>query len=231
MNLEKLLQYQEEDKKLRKIEEEVKSSEAYKKYASAHRFMNGAKEKFESIDKRTGELKSLLEELNRREGEITNAIAEYNELDEMIDEGGDIGYYEKTVRALADRLRSLKGELSKLTSEIEAMRNEYNKFLKQTIAMQKQRAEYKVKYDEIFKSRAEEVDKIKQNLDELAKNVPAEILEKYAAKCKEKIFPVFVPLKNERCVCGMNFPLAQTSTLSGGNVIECEHCRRFVYNK
>lgn len=231
MNLDKLLEYQAEDNKLRKIEEEIRSGEEYKKYAQANRFMSGAQEKLEAMDRRAGEMKALLEEIGRRDEEISGEIAEYNGLEDMIKEGGDIGYYEKTVRALSDRLRALKAELGKLTGEIKAAGEEYKKFREQTIAMQKQRKEYKEKYDAIRASRAGEAEKIKKNLAALAKDVPANILEKYAAKSRERIFPIFVPLTNGGCVCGMSFPLAQQSKLSGGNVIECEHCHRFVYNK
>ena len=231
MNLDKLLEYQAEDHNLRKIEEEIKLSEEYKKYAQANRFMGGAQEKLDLLDRRANELKALLEEVNRRDEEITSEIAEYNGLEDMIKEGGDASYYEKTVRALSDRLRALKTELSKLTGEIKAAAEEYKKFREQTIAMQKQRKEYKEKYEESRATRSAEVDKIKKNLEAIAKNVPEEILQKYASKSKERIFPIFVPLTNGCCVCGMDFSLAQQSKLSGGNVIECEHCHRFVYKK
>lgn len=231
MKLDKLLEYQAEDNRLRKIEEEIKSSEDYKKYAQANRFMSGAQEKLDAMDRRAGELKALLEEINRRDEAITNEIAEYNDLEEMIKDGGDIGYYEKNVRALSDKLRAVKAELNKLTGEIQAAGEEYKKFREQTISMQKQRKEYKEKYEAVRASRTEEAEKIKKNLLAIEKDIPANILEKYKAKSKERIFPIFVPLTNGGCVCGMNFPLAQQSTLSGGNVIECEHCRRFVYNK
>ena len=231
MNLEKLLEYQKEDTQLRKIEEEIRSSEDYKKYAQAHRFMNGAQEKLDTLDRRANELTALLEEIDRRDEEITGEIAEYNGLEDMIKEGGDASFYEKSVRALSDRLRALKAELNKLMGEIKAAGEEYKKFREQTIAMQKQRKEYKEKYEAIRASRAADVDKIKKNLEAIAKDVPPDILQKYAAKSKEKIFPIFVPLTNGCCVCGMDFSIAQQSKLSGGNVIECEHCHRFVYNK
>ena len=231
MNLDKLLEYQAEDNKLRKIEEEIKSGEEYKKYAQANRFMRGAQEKLDALDRRAGELKALMEELARRDEVITSEIAEYNELEDMISGGGDIGYYEKTVRALSDRLRTLKAELNKLTGEIKAAGEEYKSFRQQTIAMQKQGKEYKEKYEEIRASRAGEADKIKKTLASIAKDIPADVLEQYAAKSKEKIFPIFVPLTGGSCVCGMSFSIAQQSTLSGGKLIECEHCRRFVYNK
>ena len=65
----------------------------------------------------------------------------------------------------------------------------------------------------------------------IAKEIPADILTKYNAKKAEKIYPVFVPLTDGSCRCGMTFSLAQKSSLSGGNVIECEQCHCFVYNK
>lgn len=231
MNLDKLLEYQAEDHNLRKIEEEIKLSEEYKKYAQANRFMGGAQEKLDLLDRRANELKALLEEVNRRDEEITSEIAEYNGLEDMIKEGGDASYYEKTVRALSDRLRALKTELSKLTGEIKAAAEEYKKFREQTIAMQNQGKEYKQKYDAVLGGRAAEVSEIKKTLEELAGNVPADIMQKYAAKRKEKIFPIIVPLVDGRCICRMDISLARQSELSGGKVIECEHCRRFIYKK
>ena len=68
-------------------------------------------------------------------------------------------------------------------------------------------------------------------LDATKKTTPADILARYKAKRKDRIFPVIVPLTNGRCICGMDFAIAQQSALEGGNVIECEHCRRFIYKE
>ena len=231
MALKDLLEYQKTDAEQLAIEREISATEEYKKYAQAKKFMKGAQEKLDLLDRRSGELKSLLEDLNRRSEEITGEIAEYNDLEEMIEGGGDISYYEKTVRALSDRLRALKAELNRLMTDIKSAGEEYKKFREQTIAMQNQFKEYKEKYETLRTSRAQEVEEIKKKLAALAKKVPADILQKYAAKRKEKIFPVLVPLTGGGCVCGMSFSLAQQSKLSGGNLIECEHCHRFVYNK
>ena len=229
--LNTLLEYQEADKKLLEIEKEVSSSEEYKKYAQARKFMKSAQERLEAYDRRAAELKLLCEELAARSGEITEAIAEYHDLDEMIEDGGDTSYYEKTVRSLSDKLRGLKSELNKLVAEIKSVNEEYKKFREQTIAMKNQGTEYKQKYDAVLGGRAAEVSEIKKTLEELAGNVPADIMQKYAAKRKEKIFPIIVPLVDGRCICRMDISLARQSELSGGKVIECEHCRRFIYKK
>ncbi len=224
-----LLEYQKVDGELRKIEQEVAASEERKKYIQAKKFMETAGEKLEAQDKRARELKALFEKLTEEFGEIERAIAEYADLDELVENGGDIAFYKKNVQSLADRLRAMKGELTRLASDIENASEEYKKMKKQTISMQKQYKEYNEKFKEVKNSRADEVKEINARLEAIGAKIPPEILERYKAKRRDKIFPVVVPLNGEFCICGRDFPLAQQGRLSGGGVVECEHCHRFIY--
>ena len=227
--LKELLAYQSVDGELRKIEQEIAASEERKKFIQAKKFMETAGEKLEAQDKRAQDLKALFEKLTEEFEEINKTIAEYADLDELVENGGDIAFYKKSVQSLVDRLRAMKGELSKLAADIEAASEEYKKMKKQTIAMQKQYKEYNEKFKEVKNSRAEEVKEINARLEKLGEKIPPEILERYKAKRRDKIFPVVVPLNGEFCICGRDFPLAQQGRLSGGGVVECEHCHRFIY--
>ena len=97
--------------------------------------------------------------------------------------------------------------------------------------MQKQYKEYKAKRDELVGAHKQEVSALRERLAEIGKKIPADILAKYQQKRKENIFPILAPLTGNMCVCGMDFPLALQERLAGGNVVECEHCRRFVYKQ
>ena len=218
-----LLEYQKVDAELRKIEQEIAGSDERKKYVQAKKFMETAAEKLEAMDARARELKEMAIRLTHNYQELNKAISEYAEIDEMIEAGGDVAFYKKKVQTLSDQLRSLKNELNKLVSEIENASEEYQRMKKQTISMQKQYKEYNEKF--------KEVKAIGDRLDAIGKNIPADILARYKAKRKDRIFPVIVPLTNGRCICGMDFAIAQQSALEGGNVIECEHCRRFIYKE
>ena len=229
--LNELLEYQKVDAKLRKIEQDVASSEEQKKYAQANKFMKSAPERFEAQDRRAAELAALRDDLIRRAEDITRQIAEYSELDEMVEEGGDVSFYKKNAQALLDRLRALKGEMQKLNSDIAATVEEYDRFKKQGVLMQKQYKEYKAKRDELVGAHKQEVGALRERLAEIGKKIPADILAKYQQKRKENIFPILAPLTGNMCVCGMDFPLALQERLAGGNVVECEHCRRFVYKQ
>ena len=229
--LNELLEYQKVDAQMRRIEQEVAASDEQKKFAQANKFMKSAPERFEAQDRRAAELAALREDLVRRAEDISKQIAEYSELDEMVEEGGDVSFYKKNEQTLLDRLRAIKGEMQKLNADIAATVEEYERFKKQGAAMQKQYKEYKAKRDELVNNRKDEVNRLKAQLKSIAEKIPAETLAKYQQKRKENIFPIVVPLNGNMCVCGMDFPIALQERLAGGNVVECEHCRRFVYKK
>lgn len=229
--LNELLEYQTVDAELRKIEQEIAASEARKKYVQAKKFMETAGEKLEAQDRRAVELRRTAQGLTALYKEINEAIKEYTAIDESTEDEGQVSFYKRSAQSLADNLRALKGEINKLVSEIEGACEEYKKMKEQTIAMQNQYKEYSEKFKETKNSRAAEVAEISKRLEKIGKNIPAETLEKYKQKRKERIFPILAPLTNDRCICGMDFAIAQQSKLSGGNVIECEHCRRFIYKQ
>lgn len=232
--LQELLRYQETDKELRKIEQEIATSEERKKYVQAKKFIEAAMVKLEAQDHRAVELRQKRDELSARVEELNKHLAEYADMEGMMEDDGAVSFYKKKALALADSLRAAKNDLAKLISDIESATEEYKKMKSQTIAMQKQYKEYGEKVNELKQSRAGELKAIKTKLDGIAKNIPEELLSRYDAKRKERVFPVLVPLTQAGtqtgCICGVEFSLAQKEKLSRGELLECEHCRRLVYN-
>ena len=65
-----------------------------------------------------------------------------------------------------------------------------------------------------------------------AEKVPADVLAKYGAKRKEKLFPVVCAVADKRCPqCGMELSIAEIDKLSGGKFIECDSCHRILFKK
>lgn len=227
--LNELIEYQKVDADLRKIEQDISSSPERKKFLQAKKFMESAGEKLELQDHRAVELRAAARSLTQRYIEMQEALKDFDDVEKLVEDGADITFYKAKAQQISDNLRSLKGEIDKLVSEIKAACDEYKRMKDQTIAMQEQYKEFNKRFKEIKKVRSEEVDAINAKLEEIGKNIPADIMSKYRTKRKERIFPVLVPLNNDRCVCGMDFPIAQLGALSEGQLIECEHCGRFVY--
>lgn len=224
-----LLEYQKVDGSLRKIEQEIASSEERKKYMQARKVMKTALEKLDALDRHAAELIRLRDELAARVLEAGKGLEEYDDIDELLEGGADVGFYKKNAQALLDRLRSAKGELAKLLGEIDSVAAEYKKLMEQGKQANKIYKENKEKAEKIEASHAGEVKEIKARLAGIAKKIDPKILEYYNNKRKEGIFPVVVPLNDWMCVCGVELPLLHRSELEGGNMIECEHCRRLIY--
>lgn len=229
--LQDLLEYQRVDGELRKIENELNATEEKKKLNQARSVMKNAEARIAAQDKRAVELKALRDSLAFRVEETSRAIAEYSDVEEIVEGGGDVSFYKKNAQQLLDTLRALKADLAKLLAEVEQLSAEYKKMMEQGKQMNKQYKEYSEKFKEVQKKRAGETEALQQKLEEIAKRIPSEILEKYRQKRKEKVFPVLVPLAGDMCVCGMDLPLAQRGRLAGGNIIECENCHRFIYKQ
>lgn len=124
--IDELLKYQEEDGKLRAIEQEIASTDERKKYMSARKFLEKAPEKLEALDARATEFRLMFERLEKKYAEIADTIKDYENLDEMVDEqGGEISFYKKNAAAIADNLKNLKAEINKLVSQIEKTSAEY----------------------------------------------------------------------------------------------------------
>ena len=229
MALKDLLEYQRIDGQLRKIEQEVGASVERKKYAQAKKFMETAREKLEGYDKRAVELTALRDTLEKNCEEICKQIEEYSDIEEMVDEGGDVSFYKKNAQALLEKLRTVKSELNKLTADVNDAANEYKEFKKLTLQMQAQYKEYKEKYEALKASHTAEIKKLKTQLDAVAKNCNENHLARYGVKRKEGVFPVLVPTSGDGCICGMDISIAQKGKLAADGVIECEHCHRILY--
>ena len=231
--IEELLKYQEVDGKLRAVEQKIAATEERKKYMAARKFMEKAPEKLDALEAKAVELKHAFEVLEKKYAELADTMKDYENLDEMIGEqGGEISFYKRNASQIADALKGLKAEISKLTAQIESASKEYQTAKKQTIAMQKQYKEYKEKYANVRDSYAGEIKEIESELKKLAESVPADVLEKYNVKRKEKVFPVVCAVTEKRCPqCGMELSIAEVDKLASGNFIECDSCHRILFKK
>lgn len=230
--LQALLKYQETDAKLKKIEQEVNGSDERKKYVQARKFMENAGEKLDSLDARAVELKRIATVLTKKYLELNDVLKEMSaELDEEFPEGADMSFYERNAQGLSDGIKALKNDINGLVEKIKAAQDEYQRLKSQTIKMQKQYSEYRERYNKIKEEHSKETAEITASLASIEAGISAENMARYKNKRKENIFPVFVPMKNDRCsMCGMDLPIALRSKLEGGGLIECDSCHRYIYS-
>ncbi len=230
--VEKLLKYQQEDSKLLLIEKEAANSEERRNFTQAKAFLTKAPEKLDALESKAIELSALLERLNAQYAEISETLTDFENLDELVDGGADISFYKKNVLQITERLKSIRAEVSALTSAIKSSDEEYQTMKKKVISVQKQYAEYSEKYKAYKESKLQEMAGIKKQLEILEKDIDPDVMQKYQAKRSERIFPILCAVKNGRCSkCGNELSLVGKERISSGNVTECDNCHRFLYSE
>lgn len=230
--LTSLLEYQEIDRKLLKIEKELNETEEKKNYAKARKFMRNAQIMLEGYESKAISLMGEFNDLESRYRKASEQLSEFTEIDfaELEDNEEEVAYLKKNALTLAETLKNLKKSLGSVKEQMEKMTQEYEKLKKQTISIQKKYKEYKEKYDALTASRGEEVKEIKKQLASCGKDIPEEVLERYLNKRKEGVWPVLCKLNVDRCsVCSMDVPRAALSRFGETNVIECENCHRLLF--
>ena len=230
--LQAILQYQETDSKLYKLERELAGCDERKEYVKLKKFLEAAPEKLDSLEVKAAALQAEAAELSQKYERTEEALNDFEHLDELITGGADIAFYKKKAQALADLLKKLKADLAALTANIKATDEEYKKLKKQVLSAQKQYADASEKYKAVKSARDPEKKALEEELAKIAKDVPAEMLDIYKTKRKEKIFPVVGELYGTRCpFCSMEPPLAARNKLTGGGTIECDNCHRIIFSK
>lgn len=230
--VEQLLKYQQEDSKLLQLEKEAASSEERKNFTQAKAFLTKAPEKLDALESKAIELSRVLEQLNKKYDEIAETLSDFENLDELVDEGADVSFYKKNVLQITESLKSIRAEVAALSKAIKDADEEYQTMKKKTIAVQKQYAEYSETYKKYKETKLAEMDAVKKGLEEFAKGIKPEVMQKYQAKRSERIFPILCSVKNGRCsICGTELSLSGKEQIDGGNVTECDNCHRFLYKE
>ena len=226
--LQAILNYQEIDRKLFKLENELAESEERKKYAKLRKFLKTAPEKLDALETKANALSAEATQLSKKYEQTANMLSDFDNVDELINGGADVSFYKKKAQSIVESLRKIKAELNALVENIKATDDEYQKLKKQVKSAQKQYGEAEESYKAVELSRKAEKDGILAELAKAEKEVPAEMLVRYQTKRKEKIFPVVGQLYSGRCpFCSMEPPLVAKSKLSSG--IECDHCHRIIF--
>ena len=226
--LQAILKYQEIDRRLFKLDNELAESEERKKYAKLRKFLKTAPEKLDALETKAAALSSEAQALTKKYEEVSATLGDFDNLDELIEGGADVSFYKKKAQSIVENLKKVKADLIALQNSVKETADEYQKLKKQVISAQKQYAEAEESYKAVENSQKDERTAILKELAEAEKAVDKALLARYQTKRKEKIFPVVGELYSGRCpFCSMEPPLIAKSNLANG--IECDHCHRIIF--
>lgn len=229
--IEKLLEYQTIDAELKNIENELKKSDEFKKYAQAVKFLKTVSDSKTQIESKAS---SLLSNLNALESELKKLDEDKNEFSTLsdVEDESTLAFLKKKSQELSFMYAALEQKIEKLSKEMSELTASYKKLMAGTKLMLEQQDEYKKKYEDLLKEKETEKTKIRKKLDVIEKDIPKEYMEKYKEKRKDPKFPIVYELKDKHCAaCGTELSQLELSRLKNEKIIECENCRRLVFIK
>lgn len=225
-----LLLYQQKDSELLKIEQEIANSEERKKYVQTQSYLKKASEKLDKLEAQSQGIAAHMEALEKLYAEISETLKDFEHLDELVEEGADLSFYQRNASQIIEKIKSVKAEINGVTALAKDTCEEYQSLKKKVIAAQNQYPELRTAYQDFKKSKQAQTDEITGELEKLAKGIDAEVLRKYQAKRSERIFPIICEIKADRCSkCGIELSIADKEKVAAGKVVECENCHRILY--
>lgn len=232
---EKLMEYQAVDGKLKAIEDELRASEEFRKYAKAVKFLKSVPASKEQIEDRAKALLSAMNELNARFAKLEEEKSDFDDSCDFEDEGA-LGFLKQKSADLASRLAAVEAEINTLKKGMDELLKEYKELSATAKKMKQDCDENKEKYDELKKEKEKGKEEILAELKKLESEVPAEYLDKYKAKRKDKQFPIVYEVKlgkeAPRCsACGTELSNLQVFQLREEKLTECENCRKLIFIK
>lgn len=228
--ISQLLLYQQKDSELLKIEQEIAGSEERKKFAQTKNYLSKASEKLDKLEGQSQAIISRLDLLNKNYEEIVETLKDFDHLDDLVEGGADLSFYQRNLTQLIDKIKGLKAEIAALTAKAKEMSDEYQSMKKKVIAAQKQYPELQKAFKDFKQSRQQQTDAITKELEKLAQEINPEVLRRYQVKRSERIFPIICEIKNDRCSkCGIELSIADKDKVAAGKVVECENCHRILY--
>ena len=229
-----IVEYQEIDKNLKVIEDELNGSDIAKKYVVARKFLSTVKEALSELD---GKAKSLTDAFNQAVLELEGAIKSAEELGSTVEtcqNEEELEYFKKKYQSACEKVNSKQQKLENLSKDMTELYKEYGKLGQQNRVMKAQFDEFAPKLEELKNSKKEEVQKLKTELKKLESEIDKELIEKYLVRRKDKKFPIVFGLdlkkKMNYCpFCATSLSLSFIEDLGLGTVKECESCHRLIY--
>ena len=228
--IKELLAYQVEDANLRKIETELMGSEDRKKAVSAKKFLDTVPESVEKLDDLSKKLYADFENLSAEEKKIKEQQEEFAHAIESVSDKTEANYLLKKIDELLNKLKTITASLNKVNDEMQAVVKEYVGVRNKIKVAQEQYAEFGKKYNDLKASYNAEKTEIEEKLAVLSKKVDPALMEAYAKKRANKMFPIVYKARGNVCGrCNMELSISEMNKLKNGEILEHDQCGALLY--
>lgn len=232
MKVDKILEYQNLDGELFKIEKNIKENKNKQIANQMHENMKNAQARSLKLEEKASSILNEIEKVKKQYKVQEDKMNEFlaKDLTKLTKE--ELEKYNVLKDKLGQNLSILEKNLTSLAETVNAVLADFNKTIKNFNTSKEQYLKSKESYDNDIKAVELDKQELINKLKQLEKGIDNKIMESYMKIRKENIFPVVVPLKGNSCGgCHVELPYATISVLDSESVLSCEHCHRLIYKQ
>lgn len=232
--LEMLWNYQQVDMEADRYEREMRGDPDRQKLLKQRDFLveqqNTIKRIESEVSVMADRMEAVADEVVRLQDSLSDLMKQAEELSEDDMEG--ILRLEGAVQKLMTTITRYEGELAKMRKDADARDKQQHEVRVRAAKVKGEFDELKASYDEKYKDKAVELEKLKQKSKEASKGIDESLLERYDAIKKHSI-PPMAKLNDDRCGgCNMSLPSVVLHKIrTGSDMVECENCGRIILVK
>lgn len=226
----KLLEYQELDKKLKKIKREENSTSAEKVVENLNKVIKDSQTKILELEETSKKLLETLNKLMEVQKKGVSYVEKCNNVDIDAMSEAELKDFDLKTSQTAKQLAELDSRIASHNAEVKKVVLDFKMYRKKILDAKEKRENLKIETTEKTEQSAPQIDDLKKQMSKLEKEIEPAKLAKYKALKQDGIFPVIVPLVDKRCGgCRMELSTAALDKLKSSGVHECEQCRRLIF--
>ena len=231
MDIKQILDYQKQDFEIIKLERKLEESEDKKIYQEMRTVVKDAQNKSNNLEKEAGELIKQYTEMKKAYdaevkacGEIVNKDPKSLKVEDLDKTVSKTNQMIESISLLEKKLMAFAEHVNSVLADFDSTRKRYNEARKKYSA-------HKQAYEAMSAKILPEIEKLKHEIKKIEDKMDPAFLQKYKQRRQDKVFPIFVPVVDKTCGgCRMELPSASLDRLKRNGFLECEHCRRIIYN-
>lgn len=232
MDINKILEYQKKDFEIIKLERQLDNNEDKKIYQSMVNIVKTAQNKSTSLEKEASDILHEYKNLEKKYNENLKScgVVLNKKLDTISED--DLNNVSEVAHNIVNNINILEKKLMYLAERVNAILSEFESTKKNYNDAKQKYTAHKEAYEKTLQKLKPLIEEKTKEVKVLEGDVDSTLLAKYKQRRADKIYPVFVPLNNKACGgCMMELPSASIKKLKDNGFLECEHCRRVIYDK
>lgn len=229
--LKEMLEYQKEEQSKVSLEKELSESKDRE---------NASKIQL-SLKKQHSDLIELEKSAEKIKGLYDSAIEKYNEYMKKVEalekeiqnaDPSKCDLYEKMYKDFVQVGTSLENGITNIYKKVQQINKDYEEIINKSKTDRKKFDEYRARFSKLKAEKEPKIKELEEKMSKIQKNINPKIFEIYNQKRDSHIFPVFVPLSDNKCGrCRMEVPASKLNKMKDNElgIIECESCGRYIY--